>query len=303
MTDFDYVTHFERYLLTERRVARNTFDAYKRDLAQFMTYVHNQELSLPTTTETTIKTFLKQLKTGGLTARSMARKLSCLKSFFTYLHDHHTLANPVKNLQTPKLEKKLPHYGQEKDIEKLLDASNQEKTVAGARNRVMLYLLYASGMRISELVNATIAGIDFSENCITITGKGSKERIIPLPEPIMNMLYEYLEVTHPRLVTKQGETLTTTILFPTFYGGALRPVTRQSFWLYLKDLAKTAGLTDEFSPHMLRHSLATHLLKRGVNLRSLQTLLGHEKLTTVQIYTHVETSHLRKLYDKKHPRS
>ncbi len=303
MTDFDIVTSFERYLLTERRVAHNTFEAYKHDLAQFMDYLEQRNLSLHILDETTLKGFLKQLKTDGLSARSMARKLSCLKCFFTYIHEHHGMTDYAHTLQSPKLEKKLPHYGQEKDIEKLLDAAHNEKTDASIRNRVMLYVLYASGMRISELVNATISGIDFSENSILIMGKGSKERIIPLPEPIMVMLREYLEVTHPRLTTKQGETQTTNILFPTLYGGSLRPVTRQSFWLYLKVLAGKVGLPDTFSPHHLRHSLATHLLKRGMNLRSLQMLLGHEKLTTVQIYTHVETSHLRKMYDKKHPRS
>ena len=167
----------------------------------------------------------------------------------------------------------------------------------------MLYVLYSSGMRISELVNATIAGVNFFECSITISGKGGKERMIPMPEDVMSMVKEYVEVTHPRLTTKQGESYTTDALFPTFYGGTLRSVTRQSFWLYLNDLVHKAGLMNTLSPHQLRHSLATHLLKRGVNLRSIQMLLGHETINTVQIYTHVETDHLRKIYDKKHSRS
>jgi integrase/recombinase XerD len=158
-------------------------------------------------------------------------------------------------------------------------------------------------MRISELVAITIEGVNFLESALTISGKGGKERMIPMPEDVMSMVKEYVEVTHPRLTVKKGESYTTNALFPTFYGGTLRPVTRQSFWLYLNDLVHKAGLTNRLSPHQLRHSLATHLLKRGANLRSIQMLLGHETINTVQIYTHVETDHLRKIYDKKHSRS
>lgn len=303
MSDFDLIVHFERYLLTERRIARNTFSAYKRDLAQFTGYLQERGYSFASLDESTVKAFLKHLKETGMTARSMARKLSCLKCFFTYVHEYHGLIDYAHNLPSPKLEKKLPQYGQEKDIEKLLRQSHEEKTIIGIRNRMMLYLLYSSGMRISELVHATISGINFSESSIKIHGKASKERIIPLPDSIIELLKEYLEITHPRLTMRQGEAQMTDILFPTLYAGTLRPVTRQSFWFYLKYIAQKAGLSSTFSPHVLRHSLATHLLKRGAHLRSLQMLLGHEKLATVQIYAHVETSHLRKMYDKKHPRS
>ncbi len=303
MHDKDLITGFERYLLTERRVSRNTFDAYTSDLAQFIEYLTTQHVTLGALNEVMIKSFLKHLKESGLGARSMARKISCLKTFFNYTHEQEGMENFGQALFTPRHEKRLPHYAQEKDIEQLLETSHQEKTDAGIRNRVMLYVLYSSGMRISELVNATIAGVNFFECSITISGKGGKQRMIPMPEDVMSMVKEYLESTHPRLTRKQGESYTTDALFPTFYGGVLRPVTRQSFWLYLNDLVHKAGLTNTLSPHQLRHSLATHLLKRGVNLRSIQMLLGHETINTVQIYTHVETDHLRKIYDKKHSRS
>lgn len=299
----EYVNDFERYLLTERRISTNTFDAYKRDLEKLLLYFLQHKLSFETLAIDDLKVFLKVIKSEGLVACSMARKISCLKTFFTFLHDKYGMQDFGKLLLIPKLEKKLPHFLQEDDIEKLLLASHNEKTEAGTRNRIMLYLLYASGMRISELVNATISGLNFSQKHITIMGKGSKQRIIPLPEPIIELLKHYLETTFLRLTVKQGTCYTTNILFPTFYGGVLRAVTRQSFWIYLKELVIKAGLPSFIAPHHLRHSLATHLLKRGVNLRSLQLLLGHEKLNTVQIYTHVETSHLRKMYDKKHPRS
>ncbi len=303
MNDFDCITQFERYLLTEKRVAKNTFEAYKSDIAQCMTYLAALNLTLDTCNESSLKGFLKQLKDDGIAARSMARKISSIKKLFFFLNLYHGFINVAEKLMPPKLEKKLPQYAHEEEIQKLLEASHAETTDAGIRNRVMLYLLYTSGMRISELVHATVAGIEFSERTITITGKGSKQRVIPLPQPIMDMLSDYLNNTYPRLTTQKGKTVSTDFLFPTHYSGSLRAVTRQSFWMYLKDLVSRAGLPSGFSPHHLRHSVATHLLKRGMNVRSLQMFLGHETISTVQIYTHVETSHLRTIYDKKHPRS
>ena len=297
------LTGFERFLLTERRVSRNTFSAYVSDLAQYEEYLTKQQYSLATISEKELKEFLKYLKDSGLGARSMARKISCLKTFYTYVNQHHGLTDLGKKLFTPRHEKRLPHYAQEEDIERLFATSEEEKTDAGIRNRVMLYVLYSSGMRISELVNMTIERVNFLEGNVIVEGKGGKERLIPLPEQVLELLKKFLATTHPRLTTKKGIHFVTSILFPTFHAGLLRPVTRQAFWLYLTDLAHKAGLKNSLSPHQLRHSLATHLLKRGVNLRSLQIILGHESLQTVQVYTHVETDHLRIIYDKKHPRS
>jgi integrase/recombinase XerD len=167
----------------------------------------------------------------------------------------------------------------------------------------MLILLYSTGVRITELIELEVGDCDFQQRCIKVTGKGSKERLVPVPEGVLAILEDYLQETYPKLLIKNKIKLATSYLFPTYYDGVLKPMTRQSFWMYLKKLAQTASITKNFSPHTLRHSLATHLLKNGVNLRSLQMLLGHEQLSTVQIYTHVDTSHLRKIYDKKHPRS
>ncbi len=303
MNDRTILTGFERFLLTERRVSRNTFTAYVSDLAQYEEYLAREKQTLTTIGDKELKGFLKYLKESGLGARSMARKISCLKTFYAYANQHHGLTDLGKQLFTPRHEKRLPHYAQEEDIERLFATSEEEKTDAGIRNRVMLYVLYSSGMRISELVSMTVERVNFLEGNVTVEGKGGKERLIPLPEQVMDLLKKYLETTHPRLTTRKGTHSVTSILFPTFHAGSLRPVTRQAFWLYLTDLVHKAGLTHSLSPHQLRHSLATHLLKRGVNLRSLQMLLGHESIQTVQVYTHVETDHLRTIYDKKHPRS
>lgn len=302
MKDRSLVTKFESYLLTERRVAQNTFDAYSRDLEQLFKFLKRQKISLQKAAPADLKEYLKLLKKEGLAARTMARKISCFKTFFLYLNEYYDIDNPAEQLITPKLETKLPQFFTEKEIEKLFHVADQDRSELGIRNKVMLYLLYTSGARISELTNLKISHIDFLSGFIKIPGKGGKERMVPIPEHVLAILKEYLEVIYP-LLTSKAEKSTTEYVFPTYYAKKLRPMTRQSFWMYLKRLAFEAKIKKELSPHKLRHSLATHLLKNGANLRSLQLLLGHEHLTTVQIYTHVETSHLRKVYDDKHPRS
>lgn len=303
MKNQDYITKFESYLLTERRVAKNTFDAYTKDLEKLIAYLKKEKLSLKKVTTQNLKDYLKILKKENLSARSMARKISCCKTFFLYLHEYHDLDNPAEDLILPKLDRKLPEYLTEKEIEILFKKADEEKTETGIRNKVMLYLLYVTGMRISELINLTLSHLDLSEGFVRVPGKGGKERMVPLPEHMIGILNDYLNVLYPKLLIKNNQRLTTDFLFPTYYAQQLKPMTRQSFWIYLKDLTGQAGIKKDLSPHKLRHSLATHLLKNGANLRTLQLLLGHENLDTVQIYTHVETSHLRKIYDDKHPRS
>ena len=164
----------------------------------------------------------------------------------------------------------------------------------------MLYLLYVTGLRITELVSLIISNIHFDTGILEVHGKGGKGRVIPLPTPTLDMIRAYLESVHKKFIEAHGQT---DYLFPTLYASAIKPITRQSFWQVLKDLCKKTTIQKAISPHTLRHSLATHLLKNGAHLRSLQMLLGHENISTVQIYTHVEVSYLRHVYDKKHPRS
>lgn len=303
MKDKDLLIRFESYLLTEKRVAKNTFDAYRRDLEQLFVFFKKNKLALREVTTDDLRRFLKYVKESGLSARSMARKISCFKTFFFYINEYFDLPNAAEQLITPKLDKKLPYHLSEKEIEKLFQVADMDHTESGIRNKMILYLLYVSGARISELVQLKIDQIDFSSGFIMIPGKGGKERMVPIAEHILEMVKEYLRKIHPVLTSKEGKRPGSEHLFPTYYGKKLRPITRQSFWMYLKRLAFEAEINKELSPHMLRHSLATHLLKKGADLRSLQLFLGHEQLATVQIYTHVETSHLRKIYDDKHPRS
>ena len=303
MRDKDLVTKFESYLLTERRVSKNTFDAYSRDLQQLILFLKKEKVVLQDISPQQIKKFLKHLQQAGVKARSRARKISCLRTFFQFANEHYDIVDPTHYIVSPRLEKKLPSYLTEKEVEQLFTAADQEVTDCAVRNKVMLFLLYSCGLRISELTHLKVESIDFSTGFLLVAGKGGKERMVPIQQQIGELLKEYLNQIYPRLLKKEGQTLSTDYLFPSYYAGALRTITRQSFWMYLKKLAFQANIKKDLSPHQLRHSLATHLLKNGADLRSLQLLLGHEQLATVQIYTHVETSHLRKIYDDKHPRS
>ena len=298
------LTKFEAYLLTEKRVSENTFNAYKCDIFQFADYLKKTyRIPLKKVTRKEVKAFLHHLNKEGLAARSLSRKISALKTLYAYLHTYHKWENLADDLIFPKLEKKLPRYLQEDEVEKLFEVSERDKSEIGIRNKVMLYLIYVSGMRISELVNLTIGQLQFDSNFITVNGKGGKGRMVPIPQPVMDLLKEYTETVLQVFLAKGDKKRKSDFLFPVVYGGKLKAISRQSFWTILKALWKKTGFSRPISPHQLRHSLATHMLKNGVDLRSLQMILGHENLSTVQIYTHLETGYLRKVYDKKHPRS
>ena len=293
------IIKFHAYLLTEKRVSHNTFAAYKKDIDQFLTFIEKRNVELLSVTLDDIKKYLHHLHDNNLRARSVARKISSLKMLFSYLSDKENIKNIVADVQFPKIEKKLPTFLSEQEIESLFKVASNETTNEGIRNKVMVYLLYVSGMRITELINVCLSDIHFDTGFITIKGKGGKERMIPMPQPIQTMLKKYINTQHRKFRSKRK----TDFLFPVYYAGTVKAISRQAFWLILKKLCEKTGIKHAVSPHQLRHSFATHMLKRGADLRSLQLLLGHENLATVQIYTHVETSYLRKVYDKKHPRS
>jgi integrase/recombinase XerD len=296
------LTKFEAYLLTEKRVSQNTFSAYQGDLEQVIDFFTKKNISFQHATRKDLKLFLQTLTTHSLSARSRARKLSTLKAFYAWAHTMLGWENITIDISFPKLEKKLPNYLTEQEIEQLFDAVKGHLTPVGERNKIMLYLLYVSGMRISELIKLKCEDIHFDTGFIKIAGKGGKERMVPLPDPMILLLRSYMQTTHKQLIPKYPSDQIG-FMFPVMYGGKVKAITRQSFWIILKEFCKKAQIDKPVSPHTLRHSLATHLLKKGANLRSLQMLLGHETISTVQIYTHVETDHLRKIYDKKHPRA
>ncbi len=301
MKNQDMLTKFETYLLTERRVAHNTFVAYRRDIEQFMTYLAGNKLLCTKTTVQDIKGYLHHLYDQRLSARSIARKISALRALYVYIQARLGGKNVMLNIVVPKQETKLPHYLTEQEIGQLLQTVSQDSSRHNIRNKVMLFLMYASGMRVSELVNLRLSDLHFDTGLVAVSGKGGKQRLVPIPNPILVLLHEYINTAHGSQTEKKGRR--TEYLFPSYYGGIVKPISRQSFWIILKEICKKSGITKPVSPHKLRHSFATHMLKNGADLRSLQLLLGHENLSTVQIYTHVETSYLRKVYDGKHPRS
>lgn len=295
------ITKFYTYLLTEKRVSANTLSSYKHDIVQFVNFLRKRQIDdWKLVTIRDLKDFLHHLKLLGLSARSMSRKISSLKLLFSYLQQNYDIHNYALELSFPKIDKKLPNYLSEEDVEQLLQSALQDKSDIGERNKVMLYLLYVSGMRISELINLKLSNIHFDTGFVAVQGKGGKGRMVPIPHPVLELLQAYIKSIHASFKRCGRET---EYLFPIYYAKKIKPISRQSFWIILKQLCKKAGINRSISPHTLRHSLATHMLKKGADLRSLQLLLGHETLATVHIYTHIETSYVRTVYDKKHPRS
>ncbi|NBV40731.1 tyrosine recombinase [bacterium] len=301
---FNYIIHqFEHYLLVERMVATNTVESYTSDMEQFFNFISKKfpEKKLQDITPDDVKLYIEFLrKRVRLTASSASRKLSALKTFLGWAKKAHGAPDFMDGVAFPKLGKVLPNHLPEEDIELLLETATKDTTAVGMRNRMMLTLMYVCGVRVSELVEMTISHIQFNDHIIRILGKGSKERVVPMPLQIGQMLQQYIEQIHPLLCGAQKQT---DYLFPVLYAGKPRSMTRQSFWLILKKIVAQSGIDAKVSPHVLRHSVATHLLKKGANLRLLQMILGHSQLETVQVYTHVDMRYLRIMYDQKHPRA
>ena len=289
--------------MTEKMVAVNTLQAYQRDIIQCINFLESRGLqSFDQVAAQDIKDFLHHLRlTLKISARTASRKLSSLKSFSKFMQTHHEQHDFTYNVSFPKLEKTLPKFLTEDQVLHLFSVAQSDTSLAGQRNNVMISLMYVCGVRVSELVELTSSNINFSDGLLHVSGKGGKQRIVPLPKSMVEMLQTYLFNVQPHLF--KNMTITSDILFPILYADKVKPMTRQGFWGILKQVVTKAGLPESISPHVLRHSIATHLLKKGANLRLLQMALGHEQLQTVQVYTHVEVSHLRKLYDAKHPRS
>lgn len=302
-TNKDYFTHFELFLLTEKRVSKNTLVAYRKDVSQFLSFLTDQKQTLKNCSKIQLKKFLQDLKGNGITAKSLARKISALKLFFSFLNTRFEIENKAAPLISPKVEKRLPICLTEDEVKLLFDASGKDNSDRGIRNKVMLSLLYAAGMRVSEMVNMTIDQIHFDTGFVNIIGKGDKERMVPITQNVVDLLRTYVDVVYNKLISAELAQEKKKYLFPITYKKKIKPISRQQFWSILKNIIIKAGITKSVSPHSLRHSLATHLLKKGANIRLLQVLLGHEQLTTVQIYTHLENSQLKKVYDKKHPRA
>jgi integrase/recombinase XerD len=291
----DTLRLFLEYLAVEKGLAQNTILAYSRDLGKFLGFVKKEKLALAGVGEEAVVRFVHQQSRAGLSARSMARLISALKSFFKFLILSGFLKkDPASELTTPSTWLALPKVLTVKEVEALLRAPDEKKP-QGLRDRAMLEVLYGSGLRVSELVSLRPADVNLGEGFLICRGKGGKERIVPLGREACSSVGRYLREVRPRF-----ESGPSPFLFLTRRG---KEFTRQGFWKLLRRHAGTAGLAAGVSPHILRHSFATHLLERGADLRSVQLMLGHSQITTTQIYTHVSRERLRRVYDQFHPRA
>jgi integrase/recombinase XerD len=291
-----------RHLTIERNMSKNTVLAYGRDLRQFIGSIEAQlaHEDVADITDSHISEFLYELSTSDVKPRSSARKLSAIRGLFKYLVRKEIVENnPAKLVDMPKYGSPMPSVLTLDEVESLIDAPDKTKP-EGHRDWTMLELLYDTGLRVSELVYLNTRELDLRQGALRITGKGDKQRIVPFGEYAQDALEEYTEITRPQLLARAGGPSASPYVFVTRRGSAM---TRQAFWKNLKRHATTAGITKNISPHKLRHSFATHMLERGMDLRIVQTLLGHSDISTTQIYTHVANQRLKQLVEEHHPRS
>lgn len=277
----------------ERGLSRHTLESYGRDLRQFGQWLAARGGGLARCQRLDVLEYLAERV--GISARSLARQLSAMKSFFRWMKRENRIAeDPTLNVARPRLGRPLPKTLSEEEVEALLGAPDLDDPL-GLRDRAMLEVLYAAGLRVSELVGLTLGQVNTRQGLVRVVGKGDKERLVPLGEEALHWLVRYLREGRHLLLGNDQE-----LLFPSQRGTCM---TRQTFWHRIKQLATVAGVQKNLSPHTLRHAFATHLLNHGADLRVVQLLLGHSDLSTTQIYTHVAQQRLQDLYQKHHPRS
>lgn len=282
------IDDFCNYLLIDKHYSSNTIESYKRDLAKFYEYIKKDFKNID---KNDVKDYLKFI--NNMNERSVARNISTLKSFHKFLIiNKYIKDNPMDSISSPKLGKKLPNTLSEEDINKLLNIKLKDNF--SYRNKAMLELMYATGLRVSELINLKVYDVNLDEALVKTMGKGSKERIIPVGDYALSALRVYIEEYRSSLFKKEINDY----LFLNNHG---KKMTRQGFFKIIKKLAIEQGINKDFSPHTLRHSFATHMLKHGADLRIIQELLGHSDVSTTQIYTHVSNEELENTFKKYHP--
>ncbi|MEJ2008727.1 MAG: site-specific tyrosine recombinase XerD [Acidobacteriota bacterium] len=290
------VASFLDYARVEKGLASNSTLSYGRDLRKFAEYLRREGLALDNVRHEHIRNFLQSLYGQGLSARSVARHLAALRHFFQFLVKEGTLkADPAHEVETPRLSHSLPKYLNFQEVESLL-AQPDPATPIGLRDRAMLELLYATGMRVSELLSVRWEDFEPNLGIIRCTGKGNKERLIPVGKSALRAVENYVRHGRGGLAKRPG----IAFLFLNRLGGQL---SRAGFWKIIGAYGRRAGIRVPLTPHMMRHSFATHLLERGADLRSIQTMLGHSDISTTQIYTHVLKERLRQVYQSHHPRA
>ncbi|MBE2250494.1 MAG: site-specific tyrosine recombinase XerD [Myxococcus sp.] len=287
---------FITFLRAERNLAPKTVDAYAADVKDWLDELARRKIAVDAATRDDVLEHLAWLGRKGLAARSRARHLAAMRGFHRFLEDEKlSPGNPTDDLDTPKHARKLPVFLTLQEVEELL-AAPDVTTPTGLRDRAMIEVLYATGLRVSELIKLTINDVNLVDGFVMVMGKGRKERVVPLGRHAIEHVRAYVSQSRGALLKGRE----TKALFVTPRG---KGFSRMGFWKLLRRHARTAGITKNLSPHKLRHSFATHLVERGADLRAVQSMLGHADLATTQIYTHVDSQRLRSTYDRHHPRS
>ena len=290
------VDRYLNYLLVEKGLAAKTLEAYGSDITRYISFLHDNDIKDIVAADTpVILKHLIKMRDEGLGARSRARHLVTLRGFYKFLVQENILQrDPAELIDLPKSSLNLPHALTVEEVKRLLSTPNLDKPT-GLRDTAMLELLYAAGLRVSELINLKIQDVNLEAGFVRVFGKGSKERIVPIGFFAIEKIENYIKDSRPRLLKH--------IVSPyLFVARAGKPMTRQGFWKLLKRYAQQAGFIKKITPHSLRHSFASHLLEGGADLRAVQVMLGHVDISTTQIYTHVAREHLKKAHSKFHPR-
>lgn len=282
-------------LLVERGLAAHSVSSYRNDLKTFGAWLAGKGLDAPGCERADLRRYISELRGRGLSARSTARALAAIRGLYRYLLERNeTRQDPTLELETPKLMRALPYFLSSEEVEALLGAPDVARPL-GLRDRAMLETIYATGVRVSELVGLKVGQLRLDPGYLRVWGKGNKERIVPVGSSAVEWLERYLGAARPKLDKRHSEML--------FLSNRGEGMTRQMFWILIKRYGTQAGIATHLSPHVMRHSFATHLLEHGADLRAVQAMLGHSDISTTEIYTHITRERLRQLYDRAHPRA
>lgn len=293
----EIIEEYLKFIQLEKGLSENTIGAYRRDLKKYQDYLEEEKINhIDFIDRQTIQVCLGDLHDKGASAKSIARFISTIRSFHQFaLREKYAAKDPTVLIETPKYERRLPDVLEVDEVIRLLETPDMSKN-NGYRDRAMLELLYATGMRVTELINLKVEDVNLIMGFVRVFGKGSKERIVPLGETIIDILETYIETVRPQLLKKT----VTDNLFLNMHG---KPLSRQAIWKMIKQNGVKAEIFKTLTPHTLRHSFATHLLENGADLRAVQEMLGHADISTTQLYTHVSKSQIRKIYNQFHPRA
>ncbi|ASE36122.1 site-specific tyrosine recombinase XerD [Staphylococcus pettenkoferi] len=293
----EIIEEYLKFIQLEKGLSENTIGAYRRDLKKYQDYLEEEKIShIDFIDRQTIQVCLGDLHDKGASAKSIARFISTIRSFHQFaLREKYAAKDPTVLIETPKYERRLPDVLEVDEVIRLLETPDMSKN-NGYRDCAMLELLYATGMRVTELINLKVEDVNLIMGFVRVFGKGNKERIVPLGETIIDILETYIETVRPQLLKKT----VTDNLFLNLHG---KPLSRQAIWKMIKQNGVKAEIFKTLTPHTLRHSFATHLLENGADLRAVQEMLGHADISTTQLYTHVSKSQIRKIYNQFHPRA